>query len=172
MQNPTLYAHSPQYFHSFFDLVQTNDLLYELEKSGEFTANLFRNIPVDMENYAYAPNKWTIKEVLRHIIDCERIFAYRAFRISRFDPIELAGFDEDMYIENAKSIDQNLNELVLEFETVRNATISLFKPMTEEMLDFKGTANQLLLTARSIGFMVVGHNLHHANFVNSHYLNN
>ncbi|MBL7723876.1 MAG: DinB family protein [Chitinophagaceae bacterium] len=170
MPNRTFYKDAPNYCHYFFDLVQTDNLLNELEKSRIFTQELFKLITPDNENYSYAPNKWTTKEVIRHMIDCERIYTYRALRFSRFDNTELSGFDENKYIDCIKIVEQNLTDLKNEFENVRNSTIALFKTMTDEMSDFKGTANKVAFTARTLGFMTVGHNLHHCNFIKTNYL--
>jgi hypothetical protein len=171
MIDKTIYQHAPQYCHYYFDLVKTDDLLTELEKSYQATQDLFCLIRSEKENYSYQPNKWTTKEVLRHIIDCERVYTYRALRLSRFDDTELPGFDENKYIDNIKNVEQNLTDLKDEYENVRKSTIALFKTMTNEMLDFKGIANKFVFTPRTIGFMTVGHNLHHCNFIKTNYLN-
>lgn len=171
MTDKSVYKDAPSYCHYFFDLVETNDLLNELEKSYQLTLDLFKLITPEKENYSYQPNKWTVKEVLRHIIDCERVYTYRAFRFSRFDNTELAGFDENKYIKNFKSTEVSLADLREEYENLRKSTISLFKSMTNEMLDFKGTANKVTFTARALGFMTVGHNIHHCDFIKSNYLN-
>ncbi|MFZ5946579.1 MAG: DinB family protein [Stygiobacter sp.] len=171
MTDKTIYQDAPKYCHYFFDLVQTDDLLNELKKSKIFTDNLFKLITAEKENYSYAPNKWTTKEVIRHIIDCERVYTYRALRFSRFDNTELSGFDENKYIDSIKGLEQNLADLKDEYDNVRKSTIALFKAMTKEMLDFKGTANNVGFTARTLGFMTVGHNLHHCNFIKTKYLN-
>src|SRR5690606_24775222 len=120
---------------------------------------------------AYQPNKWTTKEVVRHIIDCERVYAYRALRFSRFDNTELAGFDENKYIDQIKNTEQTLPDLLTEYLIVRNATIALYKTMSNEMLDYKGIANKVIFSARTLGFMTVGHDLHHCNFIREKYLN-
>ena len=115
--------------------------------------------------------RYHTKEVLRHIIDCERVYSYRALRFSRFDETELSAFDENLYIESIKKIEQNLTDLKDEYENVRKSTIALYRTMTKEMLDFKGKANKVDFTARTLGFMTVGHNLHHCNFLKTNYLN-
>lgn len=168
MIDNSIYKAAPPYYHPYFDLIQSNDLILELEKSKETTQKLF--LSIKDENYAYAENKWSIKEVLQHIIDCERIYAYRALRFSRLDPTELAGFEENDYISNIKPLQNNLNDLLSEYQDVRNSTIKLFQPMTDKMLDFKGTANQFSLSARVLGFMTIGHNLHHCHSIESRYL--
>ena len=108
---------------------------------------------------------------LKHIIDCERIYTYRALRFSRFDNTELAGFDENEYTANVKKIKYHLKDLLDEYINVRNASMNLFKNMTEEMLNFKGKANNAYFTPRTIGFMTAGHNVHHCNFIKTYYLN-
>lgn len=171
MTDKTIYKDAPDYCHYFFDLVETGNLLNELEKSKNFTQDTFDLITTEKENYSYQPNKWTTKEVLRHIIDCERVYTYRAFRFSRFDNTELAGFDENKYIEQIKIAEQPLPDLLNEYSIVRNSTIALFKTMNDEMLDNKGIANNVYFTARTLGFMTVGHNFHHCNFIRTKYLN-
>ena len=172
MTNKTIYKDAPPYCHYFFDLVKTDDLQFELQKTKQLTQDLLGLITSENENYSYQSNKWTTKEIVRHIIDCERVFTYRALRFSRFDNTELAGFDENQYIDKIKGIEQNLNDLKEEYENVRKSTIALFKNMTNEMLDNQGTANKGIFTARTLGFMTVGHNLHHCNFIKANYLNN
>src|SRR5690606_5962117 len=168
MTDKTIYKNIPSFYHAYLNQVATDNLIIELEKSKEATQNLF--LSIKNEDYAYAENKWTIKEVLQHIIDCERIFAYRAFRFSRLDNTELAGFEENDYINNIKPLQNNLNQLLDEYLDVRNSTIKMFQPMTDKMLDFKGTANHFSLSARALGFMIVGHNLHHCHIVETRYL--
>jgi len=172
MNDQSIYQDAPSYFHYYFDLVQTNDLNYELQKNKQATIDFIQSIPLGKEDYAYQKGKWTIKEVIRHIVDTERVFAYRAFRFSRFDSTELAGFDENHYINNVKDINFDINDLLSEFVNLRSSTVNLFETMTDQMLDFKGTANNNKVSARALGFMIIGHNLHHCNFVSTHYLDN
>tara|TARA_Y100000768_G_scaffold354618_1_gene307715 strand:+ start:39 stop:563 length:525 start_codon:yes stop_codon:yes gene_type:complete len=172
MPNKPFYKDAPDYCSPFFDLVETDNLLNELEKSKILTLELFSRITPEKENFVYAPNKWTTKEIIRHIIDCERVYTYRAMRFSRFDNTELPGFDENKYIDNLKPVVMpHLSDLKNEYACVRNSTLALFKTMTNEMLDFKGNANKVLFTARTLGFMTVGHNLHHCNVIATKYLN-
>ena len=161
---------APAYCEYFINLVPTENLMQELFKSKENTISILKNLPKEKWHFAYAENKWTSLELIRHIIDCERIFAYRIFRFSRFDTAELMGFDEDKYIENTKNLDFTLQDVIEEFEVCRNATSTLFKQINNEMLDFRGKANKLIYTARSLGYMAVGHNLHHINFLEKNYL--
>ncbi|SHG16552.1 DinB superfamily protein [Fodinibius roseus] len=171
MKNEDLYKEAPEYCHYYFDLVETDNLLFELEKSKELTMDIYKLITPELENFSYEPGKWTIKEVLRHIIDSERVFSYRAFRFSRFDKTPLAGFDQKHYVENANQTDVELFDLQEDYVAVRRSTIRLFRNMTEEMFDFKASANELTYTPRTLGFTIVGHNLHHCNFIKEKYLN-
>lgn len=170
MNNKAIYKDAPEYCGYFFDLIDTDDLLLEFEKSKALTLNVINSIPSTLENYAYKPGKWTVKEVLRHIIDMERVFAYRAFRFSRFDGTDLSGVEENDYIDNVKHIDLNLADLQEEYLAVRNSTIWVYKNINSEMLDFKGTANEQTYTARTLGFSMIGHNIHHCNFIKTKYL--
>lgn len=164
------YTDAPSYCHYFFDLVKSDDLIGELQYAQQKTLQLIRSIPESKSDYRYAIDKWSVKEVLRHIIDCERVYTYRAFRFSRFDDTELSGFDENNYILFTEDIDVTLDDIAAEYKAVRDATIRLFAPMTKEMLDFKGMANKVGFTARGLGFMAVGHNIHHCNFLRTRYL--
>ena len=170
MNNPELYATSPDYCHRLFDMIETDNLMQELENDLHNTISVFSNIPTAKEHFAYSEGKWTISQLLRHIIDCERIYAYRALRFSRFDPTPLHGFDEDFYMDGLSEQRENLTDLIQEFEIVRNATISLFKPMTTKMLTFRGTANKLEFSTLALGFCIIGHNKHHCNVLQERYL--
>jgi len=165
-----LYKSSPEYFHYYFNLINTNDIVDALVKSKNQTFDLFESINEEKENYSYGAGKWTTKEVIRHIIDTERIFAYRALRFSRFDKTELPGFDENAYVDSMKLIAQDFGALTEEYLIVRDSSISLFKSMTNEMLDFLGTANKVKVSTKAIGFMIAGHNLHHCNFLMEKYI--
>ncbi len=170
MNQRPFYQDAPSYCHPFFDLVPTDDLIKELINSLEETSVLFSSLPPEKADYRYAAGKWSVKEVLQHLVDCERVYSYRAFRFSRFDAIELAGFEENDYIKNVERINRSMDDLCAEFTNLRTATIHLYSYMTEEMLDFKGKANNVIYTARSLGFMTVGHSIHHCNIIRSKYL--
>jgi len=170
MKNKAIYNDAPTYCGYYFDLIASDDLILEFEKSRLLTLDVFSMVSPEKENYSYQTDKWTIKEVLRHIIDMERIFAYRAFRFSRFDPTELSGVEENDYIVNAKQTDIKLSDLVEEFLVVRKATTWIYKNIGNEMLDFKGIANKQNYTARTLGFAMIGHNIHHCNTIKTKYL--
>ncbi|MFY0643524.1 MAG: DinB family protein [Bacteroidia bacterium] len=172
MRNQAIYKDAPPYSKYYFDLIESDDLLSEFEKSKELTLSVFKVLTPELGNYAYQLNKWTIKEVLRHIIDMERIFASRAFRFTRLDHTELPGVEENDYIDNVDVTDIKLSDLEEEYLAVRKSTVLIYKNITTEMLDFRGTANKQTYTARTLGFATIGHNIHHCNFIKSNYLNN
>ncbi|WKN42375.1 DinB family protein [Tunicatimonas pelagia] len=171
MNNKEIYKNAPKYCDYFFDLIESDNLLAEFEKSKELTLDILKLVPPDLENYSYQTDKWTIKEVLRHIIDMERIFAYRAFRFSRLDDTDLSGVEENDYINNAKQNEIKLSELRNEYLAVRNSTVWVYKNLSTEMLNFKGTANAQTYTAETLGFAMIGHNVHHVKFIEKTYLN-
>jgi uncharacterized damage-inducible protein DinB len=164
-------ADAPKYFHHYINLVDENDLTTALLESQKTTAALINSIQEEKANFRYAESKWSIKEVLQHIIDSERIFAYRALRFSRRDATPLSGFDENHYVPNANTSDRTIKNILEEYQTVRAASVSLYQYMNDEMLDFKASANGVENTARAMGWMIVGHNLHHLNVIKERYLN-
>lgn len=160
----------PAYFGSYYQLVDGKDLIGELHSSRDLTVKLFQSISTEKGKHAYAEGKWTIEEVFRHIIDCERIYAYRALRFSRFDDVELPGFDENAYISKMYYHQSDIQNLIREYSSLRDSNIQLFESMNDKMLDFKGCANGIKMNARALGFMIVGHNLHHCNIIKERYL--
>jgi len=160
----------PSYYLNYTKLTEGNDLIKTLDESNSITLDLLKNIPVSKEDYAYAAGKWSIKQVMSHIIDSERVFAYRALRFSRRDATVLPGFEENDYAENANVSGRNLDDIKNEYLAVRDSTIQLYRYMTTDMLDFKGFANEVSVTARAIGWIIAGHNVHHCNVIKDRYL--
>ncbi|MBK9227220.1 MAG: DinB family protein [Ignavibacteria bacterium] len=160
----------PSYYLNYTKLAEGNDLIKTLDESNSITLDLLKNIPVSKEDYAYAAGKWSIKQVMSHIIDSERVFAYRALRFSRRDATVLPGFEENDYAENANVSGRNLDDIKNEYLAVRDSTIQLYRYMTTDMLDFKGFANEVSVTARAIGWIIAGHNVHHCNVIKDRYL--
>lgn len=160
----------PSYYLNYTKLAEGNDLIKTLDESNSITLDLLKNIPVSKEDYAYAVGKWSIKQVMSHIIDSERVFAYRALRFSRRDATVLPGFEENDYAENANVSGRNLDDIKNEYLAVRDSTIQLYRYMTTDMLDFKGFANEVSVTARAIGWIIAGHNVHHCNVIKDRYL--
>lgn len=158
----------PQFFDRYINLVDDIELMEGLQT----TVSLFEAM-VDLleknQEKRYAPGKWTPKEVLQHIIDTERIMAYRALRISRKDPTELPGFDEAIFVANANIESRSIKDLLEEFNLVRMSNIALFRNMNDEMLSVKGISNKVSICALSLGFVIIGHPIHHLNILKERY---
>ncbi|MDT0554893.1 DinB family protein [Patiriisocius hiemis] len=157
------------YFAQYINLASSNDILESLAKSMLVTHDFFENISKEKLNYRYADGKWTPLQVLLHIIDTERVFAYRALYFARSNGGKLVGFDQDEFIENTSS-DLHLDELLKEFIAVRTATISLFKSFNENTLKKKGIASGNELSVRAAGYIICGHEVHHINIIKERYL--
>jgi uncharacterized damage-inducible protein DinB len=162
---------APKYFHHYINLVSEEDLMAALSESAKVTTSIIQRVPEARADFRYAEGKWSIKEVLQHIIDSERIFAYRALRFSRRDATPLSGFDESHYVPNANTKERTIKNILEEYQTVRASSIALYQYMNDEMLDFKALANGVENSARSMGWMIAGHNLHHLNVIKERYLN-
>lgn len=145
-------------------------LVEELEISLHDFIKFVQNIPMDKFDYRYEEGKWTIKDIIQHIIDTERIFGYRALRISRNDKTPLPGFDENEYVENTNANNRGLQELLTEFSAVRHSNLLLFKSFSEEQLARMGIASNHPISVRAIGFMMIGHQKHHQNVFQERYL--
>ncbi len=159
----------PEYYLNYTNLADGNDLLEALTNSRDLSVRLIQSIPSDKQDFAYANGKWSIKQVLSHIIDSERVFAYRALRFSRRDSTELPGYEENDYAENANAFGRHLNDIRDEYIAVRDSTMQLYRHMNDEMLDFKGIANKVNFTPRILGWIIVGHNTHHCNVIREKY---
>lgn len=145
------------------------DVMQLLTDSLTDTYAFFTALPADKHLYAYAEGKWTIKEVLGHIIDTERVFAFRAFCFSR-EQIVLPGFDQDTYVDNTDYNSRSLAELAEEFKVTRQSNLYVFRNLTEEQLNRSGTASGNYLTVRALLYMTAGHELHHLRILKERYL--
>lgn len=149
------------YYGNYISKVQSDNLLEALHlNTGDFT-EFICNIPTTKGDYAYAPGKWTVKEVLLHIIDAERIFAYRALRFARNDKTELPGFDEDDYVPYSNASTRSLLSLQEEFSAVRQASLTLFRSFDEAAFMRSGIASKNTMSVRALGFVIIGHAEHH-----------
>ena len=131
---------------------------------------VWSEIPSDKEDYRYAEGKWSIKGVISHIIDTERVFQYRAFRVSRHDDTPIEGFEQDLYDTHANLENRSIGGMIREFELVREGTKQLFSEMTTNQLDFVGTASNNPLSARTAGWIILGHAIHHQKVIEDRYL--
>jgi hypothetical protein len=158
------------YYGKYISLVPDADILSQLSKQSEATLALLRSIPEARGGFRYAPGKWSMKELIGHVIDTERIFAYRALRFSRQDETPLSGFEQDDYILNASFDDYPLSELAAEFESVRRSNIFLFKHLNEEAWTRRGIANDSEASVRALAYIIAGHELHHMDILRNRYL--
>lgn len=159
-----------EYFFPYVSVLGDVTLIEELEISLHEFIRFVQNIPMDKFDYRYAEDKWTIKEIIQHVIDTERIFAYRALRISRNDQTPLPGFDENEYSNNTEANRRGLQDLLTELSAVRHSNIFLFKSFSEEQLQRTGIASNAGISVRAIGFIMIGHQKHHQNIFEERYL--
>lgn len=145
-------------------------LVEELEISVHRLVKFVREIPMDKFDYRYAEGKWTIKDIILHLIDAERIFAYRALRFARNDKTELPGFDENNYVDEANANSRSIQDLLTELLVVRQSTLSLFKSFSEEQLLRVGIASNNPMSVRALGFVIIGHQNHHQKIFQERYL--
>ncbi len=158
------------YYEKYISLVDENSLLESLAAQPDELHSLFYGLPDEQGSYAYADGKWTIKEVLGHLIDGERMFAYRIFRISRGDTTPIEGFEQDGYIENAYSNSRGIADLINEFRLLREANIFMLKNLKEEDWRRMGNASGLTISVRALAYIMAGHVIHHVNILRIRYL--
>ena len=169
MHRPEKSEYDP-YYERYISLIIDNDIVPVL--AGQLTElqDLFTALPEERGTYAYETAKWTIKEVLSHLIDGERIFAYRVFRIARGDKTPIEGFEQDGYIENSHANERTFAELLDEFNLLRRANVLFFKNLDNDDWVRTGTANNVEISVRAIAFVMGGHIRHHITILRSRYL--
>lgn len=155
---------------TYINAVDNIELIEELEISLHDFIKFVQNIPMDKFDYRYAEGKWTIKDIIQHVIDAERIFCYRALRVSRNDKTPLPGFEENSYVENTEANNRSIQDLLSEFSAVRQSNLLLFKSFTDAQLTRIGTASDNTISVRAIGFIIIGHQKHHQKVFQERYL--
>ena len=156
--------------HTYISQVPEGDIIKILENQLEETQQLLKGLSERKALYRYAPDKWSIKEIIGHVIDVERVFAYRALNIARNDKSELPGMEQDDYVKFAKFDDLPLTDLLEQFRHVRRSNIFLFKSFDEEMQMRKGIASGCEFTVRTFPFIIAGHEKHHQTVLRERYL--
>ena len=169
MPQPDL-SRIPHFYHNYINQVQGDDLASIFTRHQQDPISLLSTIPEEKWDYAYAQGKWTIKELVQHIIDAERIFCYRALCFARKDVTPLPGFDENTYAQYSKANKRTKLDLLAELSIVQKGSATLFASFDEEQLNATGTANQNPIYVLGIGFIIVGHTLHHLNILKERYL--
>jgi hypothetical protein len=159
----------PSFYHNYIAQVQHENLVDAFIAHQNEFSQLLEPL-ADKWDYKYAKDKWTIKELIQHVIDAERIFSYRALCFARNESASLPGFDENNYAAASKAAKRKPEELIAELKTVQNASGLLFSSFDEEQLDATGTANNSSIYVNAIGFIIVGHALHHEKILKERYL--
>jgi len=156
------------YAEKYISLVP-DDVLGALDQQTEQIVQLFAERPETDGDFRYAPDKWSAKEVLGHIIDSERIFTYRALRAARRDQTPMEGFEQDDYVRNGDFGHRTLKSLIEEYQSVRAASITLFRSFSGDTWTARSTANQHEISVRALAFMTAGHELHHVKILRERY---
>jgi uncharacterized damage-inducible protein DinB len=165
-------AEYPVHFENYINLIKREDIVHVLTEQVNEIQAFIAAIPAEKESYAYAEKKWTIKQVIAHLIDIERIMAYRALCFARKDKTLLPGFDENLFADNNDAAYRTLKDLAQEFTLVRESNLALFKHFDEETLRERGNANGKECSVRALLFVIAGHALHHMNVIKARYLVN
>lgn len=160
----------PPFYRAYVDYVKDMDMLDALRQSNAMMLEMVRAIPEEKGEYRYQPEKWSIKELLCHMMDAERIFAYRALRFARNDKTPLSGFEENDYAPEANAHARTVSQLASEMERLRLSTIDLFSGFTPAMLSRTGTANKTEISVLNLGYIVAGHESHHRRILKERYL--
>jgi len=160
------------FYQPYIDQINKNDksLIENLEDSFQKAFKVLNTMDKEKQLYRYANGKWTIKELVQHIIDAERVFNYRALRFARNDETDLSGFDENDFVTASNANQRDFKELLEEFSVLRKSTIFLYKSFTENTFLLQGKASGSVMSVRALGYVTSGHLLHHLQIIKSRYL--
>ncbi len=161
---------SASFYHKYIGYAKGESLKEVIANHSEEIKQFYSSLPEAKENYAYAQGKWTVKDLLQHVIDAERVFVYRTLRIARKDQTALAGFDENEYAANSFVAERSFQSLKDEFVLLRNANDIMLSTLNDEQLSQPGTASNNHITANALGFITFGHLLHHKAVIEERYL--
>ena len=159
-----------EFFNRYLNLVKEDDVVKALKKNTKQFRKLLDSIPKKKIDYAYAEGKWTIKQVLQHVIDTERVFAYRALRFSKNEGVDLSGFDENVWGDNTPVDQRKWKDMIDEFKHLRKSNTAMFNSFTKEQWILSGSANNNMLNVTALGFMCAGHVQHHVVVLKERYL--
>jgi uncharacterized damage-inducible protein DinB len=159
------------HFKNYVKQVEETDVLQALKLSGFRMQVLIHSVPADKIDYRYGEDKWSVREVLCHLLDAERIFAYRALRFARNDSTHLPGFDENAYAPEANAAGRSMKKISDEFTHLRSSTVDMFEGFTEDMLRRRGiSGNNNEVSVLALGFIIAGHETHHRKILSERYL--
>ncbi|HEY0058742.1 MAG TPA: DinB family protein [Flavisolibacter sp.] len=164
------FASVPEWYHKYLIAVPEDDLLHAFDNHSALLLDTLEGLPEKAWDHRYAPDKWSIKEMVQHIIDAERIFCYRALSFARGETAALPGFDEVTYALNSKADRRSASSLLQELKVVQQGSIHLFHSFDEEQRAASGIANGATVSVNSVGFILIGHCLHHLSILKERYL--
>ncbi|MFQ5628209.1 MAG: DinB family protein [bacterium] len=159
-----------EYYHAYISKVPDGDMVKFLDTQNENTLQLLKAIPEQKAEHRYAPGKWSIKEMIGHVVDAERVFAYRALCFARNDPGPFPSMEQDDYVENGNYGARTLSDIAEEFRLVRQSNLQLFKGFNDEISLRRGVASGFEFTVRALLYIIAGHELHHVEILNERYL--
>jgi len=159
-----------KYIQRYLNLIPSENWLQEMKNAASKTLETYHHLTEEQSNFAYAEGKWSLKTLLEHLTDTEKIFNYRALRFARKDQTDLAGFDEEKYAGNGIANQLKLEDLIEDFQLGRLNSLAFFSKLTDEQLSQKGKANGNEISVETIGKLIVGHNIHHLAIIEERYL--
>lgn len=166
---PTENDYAP-YYKGYIQKIKGDDILNILLYQTKECQSVFNSFSVNKGNYKYAPGKWSVKEVIGHIMDTERVFAYRALCIARGEKQPLPGFEQDDYVKEGKFNKRSLDDIIYEFRLMREGNLLMFRNFDEEMLNRRGNASGFDVTVNALLFMIAGHAQHHMDILKERYI--
>lgn len=169
MRRPEAGEYAP-YYDGYIKLTRGTDFLQNMEDSADELVHLLENIPPEKRQYAYAEGKWTVEQMLQHIIDCDLVFSFRALWLVRSGGGNLEGFEQDEWARTTQKSQRNWDEMLTEFKRLRDFSISMFHSFDEKGLEIKGTVSGNNTTVRRLGFIMAGHTFHHIHILRTKYL--
>ena len=158
------------YYHTYVGKVPDGDILTNFRHVHHETQELIDNLPEEKGDYRYAEGKWTVKEVLMHLIDTEQVMAYRALRIAREDKTPIPGFDQDLFAKSVDVSERTLESLAEQFATTRDMTHAMFRHFSPEAFERMGTASDNAISVRGLAYIIIGHEIHHRKVLIEKYL--
>jgi uncharacterized damage-inducible protein DinB len=157
------------FYKGYIDLVTSPNVLQSLIKQGQEIYSLLQNISDEEADYRYEEGKWSVKEIFGHLVDTERIMAYRALCISRGEQTTLPGYDHEAYVKQANFQNRSIQDISVEYDALRNANISMFNSFTDTQIVRQGIANDVTVSVRALAYIIAGHERHHLNILDEKY---
>jgi uncharacterized damage-inducible protein DinB len=158
-----------EFYKDYINLVDKPNVIQSLISQGQKVYTIIRQLSEDKANYRYEDDKWSVKEIIGHLVDTERIMAYRALCISRGEQASLPGYDHESYVEQGEFDQRSLQSLSTEYDALRNANISMFSSFTKDQMLRKGTANEATVSVRALAYIIAGHERHHMQILEDKY---